>query len=64
VEMEGVDYRELGPNATAEELARLSEKGSRTHKELPSRAKGPIRAQLKPPSGKADLGWTGGKAGT
>jgi DNA replication protein DnaC len=64
VEMEGVDYRELGPNATAEELARLSEKGSRTHKELPARAKGPIRAQLKAPAGKADLGWTGGKAGS
>jgi hypothetical protein len=31
---------------------------------LPARAKGPIRAQLKPPDGKADLGWSGGKAGS
>ncbi len=64
LELEGVDYRELGPDPSPEALARLHERGSQAHKDLPSRAKGPIRAQLRPsdPKGK-DLGWTGGKAG-
>ena len=31
---------------------------------LPNRTKGMVRAQLKHPGGKADLGWTGGKAGS
>jgi hypothetical protein len=31
---------------------------------LPTRASKPIRAQMKAPSGKPDLGWTGGKAGS
>jgi hypothetical protein len=31
---------------------------------LPNRTKGMVRAQLKRPAGNADLGWTGGKAGS
>jgi DNA replication protein DnaC len=64
LELEGVDYRELGPDPSPEALASLHERGSQAHKDLPARAKGPIRAQLKPGDAKGrDLGWTGGKAG-
>jgi hypothetical protein len=64
LELDGIDYRELGPDPSPEALARLHEKGSQAHKDLPIRAKGPIRAQLRPGDAKGkDLGWTGGKAG-
>jgi len=62
--LDGVDYRELGPNASAEEVASLSKKGSQTHGEQapPRRGKPTAKARLK--GGNYDLGWSGGKAGS
>jgi DNA replication protein DnaC len=62
VEMEGVDYRELGPDATPDRISDLDKKGSTSHK-LPSpRGRNSLaKAQLKPAK---ELGWTGGKAGS
>jgi DNA replication protein DnaC len=48
------------PNPTGEDLLTLW-KAKPNRRTLPARAKGPVRAQLKP--GK-ELGWSGGKAGT
>jgi DNA replication protein DnaC len=61
VELKGVDYRELGPDATPDRMFELEQKGSASHK-LPSpRGRNSIaKAQLRPAK---DLGWTGGKAG-
>src|SRR6187200_1321101 len=60
LEFDGADFR-LGPSKpTGEDLLTLW-KARGPRRSLPSRAKGPIRAQLKP--GK-ELGWSGGKAGT
>jgi DNA replication protein DnaC len=60
VQITGVDYRELGPHATPEQIAALERKGSRAH--APTPKKGMAKAQIKPPA--RDLGWSGGKAGT
>lgn len=62
VRLEGVDFRELGPNATPEEIARLDKKGRPSSKDLPRRASKSARAQLR--DGKGDLKWTGGRAGS
>jgi DNA replication protein DnaC len=63
LEYEGPDYRNLPPNAGAEDLFHLWKAEPR--RRLPAKAKGPVRAQLRPPEAKGrDLGWTGGKAGT
>jgi DNA replication protein DnaC len=60
LEFDGADFR-LGPSKpTGEDLLTLW-KARGPRRSLPARAKGPIRAQLKP--GK-ELGWSGGKAGT
>lgn len=60
LEFDGADFRHAPPKPTGEDLLTLwKAKGRRTT--LPVRAKGPVRAQLKP--GK-ELGWSGGKAGT
>jgi len=60
LEFDGADFR-LGPSTpTGEDLLTLW-KAKPARRTLPTRAKGPIRAQLKP--GK-ELGWSGGKAGT
>jgi DNA replication protein DnaC len=63
LEYDGADYRHLPPNGGVEDLVMLWKRnaGRRT---LPSRSKGPVRAQLKPRDGRADLGWSGGKAGS
>jgi DNA replication protein DnaC len=67
LEFDGADYRHTPTNAGPDDLLmawkRKAQNGSK--RSLPSRAKGPIRAQIKPsdPKGR-DLGWTGGKAGT
>ena len=59
----GVDYRELGPDATPEELATLVRKGSATHGEpAPRRGKPMAKARVR--QGELDLGWSGGKAGS
>ena len=60
LEFDGADFRHAPPNPSGEDLLTMwKAKGGR--RALPSRAKGPIRAQLKP--GK-ELGWSGGKAGS
>jgi DNA replication protein DnaC len=64
VTLKGVDYRELGPNQTIEELVELTKRGSKTHKNLPSPgSRAQLKAKLK--SGPApDLKWSGGRAGS
>lgn len=59
--LEGVDYRELGPDATPEEIALLMKKGSQTHSDAP-RGKPMAKARLK--GGNYDLKWSGGKGGS
>jgi DNA replication protein DnaC len=61
LEFDGADFRHAPPKPTGDDLLTLwkAKPGRRTT--LPTRAKGPVRAQLKP--GK-ELGWSGGKAGT
>jgi DNA replication protein DnaC len=59
LEFDGTDFRLAPPTPTSEDLLTLWK--AKPRRTLPSRAKGPIRAQLKP--GK-ELGWSGGKAGT
>jgi DNA replication protein DnaC len=64
IELKGVDYRELGPKPSAGDLARLHDKGSASHKDLPKpSAKSQARAQLRNPQPAPDLKWSGGKAG-
>ena len=60
LEFDGADFRHAPPNPTGEDLLTLW-KAKPSRRTLPARAKGPIRAQLKP--GK-ELGWSGGKLGT
>ena len=63
LKLDGVDYRELGPDASVEELVRLDKRGRPNLKKgLPSRASGQLRAQLK--EDRHDLRWPGGKAGS
>jgi DNA replication protein DnaC len=62
LEYDGPDYRNLPPNAGAEDLYKLWRAEPR--RKLPPKTKGPVRAQLRPPSGKGDLGWSGGRAGS
>lgn len=64
VKLEGVDFRLAPPDATPEDLARLDKHGRTlpAPRGLPSRTKGPARAQLRDRD-KTDLKWTGGKAG-
>jgi DNA replication protein DnaC len=63
VEFGGADYRLLPPNGGVDDLLMQWKVMGEQKSRLPSRAKGPVRAQLKQP-GKADLGWSGGKAGS
>jgi DNA replication protein DnaC len=63
LEYDGADYRHLPPNGGVEDLVMLWKRNA-GRRALPSRSKGPVRAQLKPRDGKADLGWSGGKAGS
>jgi DNA replication protein DnaC len=60
LEFDGADFRLGPPKPTGEDLLTLW-KARPSRRTLPTRAKGPVRAQLKP--GK-ELGWSGGKAGT
>lgn len=65
VRLEGEDYREAGPNPSAEQLARLSQRGSRTHKHLPSPgAKSQLKARFRGTEPAPDLKWPGGRAGS
>jgi DNA replication protein DnaC len=63
LEFDGADYRHAPSNAGPDDLLTMWKTKSHGRRTLPVRAKGPIRAQLKPPNEKAELGWSGGKAG-
>ena len=65
-EFDGADYRHAPPNAGPDDLSMAWERKRQAgpKRSLPSKAKGPIRAQLKPSSGTKELGWSGGKAGS
>jgi DNA replication protein DnaC len=59
----GADYRLLPTNGSVEDLLTQWKVMGEQRSRLPSRAKGTLRAQLKN-DGRAELGWTGGKAGS
>ena len=66
LEYEGADFRHAEPNSGSNELLALWKNMKRPGK-LPARSGGPMRAQLREPreksDSKADLKWSGGKAG-
>jgi DNA replication protein DnaC len=69
--IEGVDTRELGPQPSAEAVARWQERSPASPKNrrpggLPGKSSGQARAQLRgrERDGKADLKWPGGRAGS
>ena len=65
LEFDGPDYRDLPPNADAEDIYKLWK--AQPRRKLPSRASASARAQVREPSvrdGKADLKWPGGRAGS
>jgi DNA replication protein DnaC len=67
LEFDGADYRHAPPNAGPDDLLAMWKRKSAAGpgRKLPTRSKGPIRAQLRQPEGRGrDLGWTGGKAGS
>jgi DNA replication protein DnaC len=70
IDLDGADYRELPPNGGVDDLVtlwKLRTKASRKAT-LPSRAAGQARAQLRDrenkPDSRADLKWSGGRAGS
>jgi DNA replication protein DnaC len=64
LEFDGADFRHAPPNAGGDDLLTMW-KAKTPRRTLPTRSKGPVRAQLKQPDSRGkDLGWTGGKAGT
>jgi DNA replication protein DnaC len=66
VDLDGADYRQLPPNGGVDDLVtlwKLRTKASRKTT-LPSRAAGQARAQIRERDGKADLKWSGGRAGS
>ena len=68
VEIRGADVREVGPNASAESIAKWQKESPaspdnvRRSSALPPKTKGMARAKLKDP-GTAELKWSGGRAG-
>jgi DNA replication protein DnaC len=65
LEFDGPDYRDLPPNADAEDIYKLWK--AQPRRKLPSRASASARAQIREPAvrdGKADLKWPGGRAGS
>lgn len=70
VEMQGADIREVGPDASSDDIARwkatspASPENVDKASKLPPRARSQARAQLRPSKGDGDLKWTGGKAGS
>ena len=66
VDLDGADYRELPPNGGVDDLItlwKLRTKASRKTT-LPARSAGQARAQIRERDGKADLKWSGGRAGS
>jgi DNA replication protein DnaC len=66
LEFDGADYRHAPTNAGADDLVAMWKRKAQNpgRRTLPARAKGQVRAQLKPSSGTKELGWSGGKAGS
>ena len=68
VYLDGADYRELPPNGGVDDLITMSKMRSKAARKpsLPSRSAGQARAQLREreKDGKADLKWSGGRAGS
>jgi DNA replication protein DnaC len=66
LDLDGADYRQLPPNGGVEDLVMLWKLRSKASRRatLPSRAAGQARAQIRGRDGKADLRWTGGRAGS
>jgi DNA replication protein DnaC len=63
LEYDGPDYRNMPPNAGADDL--LMQWKAQPRRKLPGRTGGQARAQLKPPrQDKVDLKWSGGRAGS
>jgi DNA replication protein DnaC len=64
LEYEGADYRLLDSNAGPEGLAALwsDRKRGRHRQNLPARAQGQVRAQIREPREARELKWPGGKA--
>jgi DNA replication protein DnaC len=66
LEYDGPDYRDLPPNAGADDLYKLWQ--GRPRRKLPARTTGQARAQLRAQTrerdGKSELKWPGGRAGT
>ena len=64
--LDGADYRELPRNGGVDELVTMWKMRSRAARKpgLPGRAGGQARARIAGPSDKADLKWSGGRAGT
>ena len=66
VDLDGADYRQLPPNGGVDDLVMLWKLRSKASRKttLPSRAAGQARAQIRQRDGKADLKWSGGRAGS
>jgi DNA replication protein DnaC len=66
VEIQGADVREVGPHATAEEIASWQKRSPASpenlRRSLPPKTKGMARARLREAA--PELKWSGGKAGT
>jgi DNA replication protein DnaC len=63
LEYDGPDYRNLEPNAGADDLFNLWK--GQPRRKLPTKTGGQVRAQLRAPSKeKVDLKWSGGRAGS
>ena len=61
VDYGGADYRLLPPNGGVDDLLTMWKVTGEQRSRLPNRTKGMVRAQLRNPGGKADLGWSGGR---
>jgi len=66
LDLDGADYRELPPNGGVDDLVTLWKLRSKASRKttLPSRSAGQARAQMRERDGKADLKWSGGRAGS
>jgi DNA replication protein DnaC len=64
--LDGADYRELPTNGGVDDLMTMWKMRSRASRKpsLPGKTSGQARAQLREKDGKADLKWSGGRAGS
>jgi DNA replication protein DnaC len=63
LEYDGPDYRQLEPNAGADDMFKLWK--AKPRRKLPARSQGQVRVQLKAPKHeKTELKWSGGRAGS